>query len=67
MLATITDKPEGDIEEAKQVLRDAGWGQDDDGNWHYPPDADLSPRWPKDGKPSASEFPCLTKEGKYSG
>lgn len=59
MLNFFTDDPTGDIEGARQVLRDAGWGQDGQGNWHYPPGADLSPLWPQGETPSASDFPCL--------
>lgn len=59
MLHQFTDDPTGDPEAATQKLRDAGWGYDGDGNLHYPPDADLSPLWPKGEAPSQEEFPCL--------
>ena len=51
--------PEGDFEKAKKILQDAGWGWDDQGRLHYPPDADLSPRWPEGETPSPEEFPCI--------
>lgn len=61
-----TDDVTGDVEGARSVLEDAGFGWDDDGNLHYPPDADLSPLWPEGEKPIASdtlEFPCLDEDG----
>lgn len=57
-LTQFTDKPEGDISGASTVLRDAGWTQQN-GNWHYPADADLSPVWPQGEEPSLDDFPCL--------
>lgn len=60
-LPTFTDKPTGDREGARQVLADAGWGWDDQGNLHYPPDADLSPRWPDGEAPAEEDYPCLSK------
>jgi peptide/nickel transport system substrate-binding protein len=59
MLTKFTEDPTGDGEGAKQVLADAGWGWDDQGNLHYPADADLSPRWPDGEAPSTDDFPCL--------
>lgn len=59
MLPTFTDDPTGDFEGARQVLVDAGWGWDDEGNLHYPADADLEPRWPDGEAPSPDNFPCL--------
>jgi peptide/nickel transport system substrate-binding protein len=62
-----TDDPTGDVEQAKQILRDAGWGWDDDGNLRYPADADLSPRWPKGEYPNEDNgFPCVTADGEYN-
>jgi peptide/nickel transport system substrate-binding protein len=58
-LATYTDDPQGDLEGARQVLSDAGWGWDDNGNLHYPVDADTSPVWPEGETPSPEDFPCL--------
>lgn len=63
----FTDDPTGDKEEAEQVLMDAGWAKDDDGQWHYPPDKDLTPPWPQGEQPPADEFPCLTEDGEYAG
>lgn len=61
-----TDDVTGDIEGAREILEDAGWGWDDEGNLHYPPDADLEPLWPDEGYPMDSEeldFPCLDENG----
>jgi len=55
----------GDPEAARQVLTDAGWGWDNDGNLHYPPDADLSPRWEAEGNPDPSDYPCLDENDEY--
>ena len=52
-------------EKARQVLRDAGWGWDDDGNLHYPPDADLSPKWPKGERPDPADFECINEDYEY--
>jgi peptide/nickel transport system substrate-binding protein len=57
------DDPSGDIEQARQVLEDAGWSWDDDGNLRYPPDADLGPLWPAEGQPGPDEFECVDQEG----
>lgn len=67
VVSSFTDDPTGDMEGATQVLQEAGWGQDDDGNWHYPPDADLSPAWPEGETPPPDEFPCVDEEGNYAG
>lgn len=56
---TFTDDPTGDEEAARQVLQDAGWGWDGDGNLHYPEGADLSPAWPQGETPSPEDYPCL--------
>jgi peptide/nickel transport system substrate-binding protein len=61
-LTKFTEEPEGDIEGARQVLSEAGWGWDDNGNLRYPADADLSPRWPKGEEPSPKDFPCLESQ-----
>ena len=57
--------PTGDEEKARKLLSDAGWGWDDQGRLHYPPDADLAPSWPKGEQPTSEEYPCLTSEGEY--
>lgn len=64
-----TDKPQGDVEQARQHLEEAGWSWDDDGNLRYPGDADLSPRFEggEGGLPNYDDWPCLTSEGKYVG
>lgn len=62
-LTTFTDDPTGDVEGARQILQEAGYTFDGDGNLHYPADADLSPMWPAEEKPPADEFPCLEEYG----
>lgn len=62
-LQVFTEDKAGDIEGARQVLKEAGWGWDNNGNLHYPADADLSPVWPKGEEPSSEEFPCLESQG----
>lgn len=68
-LSKDTENPQGDPEKARQILEDAGWGWDDNGNLHYPPDADLSPVFPQDVENSdgswADEFACLAGDGSY--
>lgn len=56
-----TDKPEGDRKAARQVLGDADFGWDDNGNLHYPAGADPSPRWPQGKQPAdfPEDYPCL--------
>lgn len=44
-----------DVETARQLLSDAGWGWDDNGNLHYPQDADLE-AWPEGETPSPDNF-----------
>ncbi|WP_198530015.1 ABC transporter substrate-binding protein [Halorubrum aethiopicum] len=44
-----------DVETARQVLEDAGWGWDDDGNLYYPEDADLE-AWPEGETPNPDNF-----------
>jgi len=56
---TFTDDPAGDGEAARQVLSDAGWGWDSDGNLHYPQGADLDPLWSAESAPSPEDYPCL--------
>ncbi|GAB7011402.1 ABC transporter substrate-binding protein [Halorubrum trueperi] len=53
----------GDVEAARTMLEDEGWGWDGDGNLHYPPDADLEPLWPEGEVPSAEDFPCIDELG----
>jgi len=64
-LTRIADSEEGSQERAKEVLEEAGWGWDDNGNLHYPPDADLSPLWPKGESPRQypDKFPCVDELG----
>jgi len=59
MLTSYGPDPSGDVSGAKQLLRDAGWGFDDQGRLHYPQDADLSPLWPAESTPSPDDFSCL--------
>lgn len=58
-LHTNSESPSGSQEEARQYLRDAGFGWDENGNLRFPADADLSPLWPAEGTPSPEDFPCL--------
>ncbi|GGN09318.1 ABC transporter substrate-binding protein [Halarchaeum nitratireducens] len=60
-LTKIADSPRPNEEAAKQVLRDAGWGWDGDGRLHYPPEKDLTPRWPEGSTPceEPDSFPCV--------
>ena len=57
-LTKFTDDPEGDTSGASDILSEAGWVQQN-GNWHYPADADLSPVWEEGEEPSPDDFPCL--------
>ncbi|WP_162224351.1 ABC transporter substrate-binding protein [Halorussus amylolyticus] len=47
-----------DVDQARSILEDAGWGWDDNGNLHYPPDAEME-AWPQGEEPDPEEFPCL--------
>jgi peptide/nickel transport system substrate-binding protein len=58
-----TDDPTGDPEGARQVLRDAGYGWDDDDNLRYPASYDVGPLWPKGETPSPDDYPCLNEDG----
>ena len=60
-LTACADSPQANVDTATTVLEDAGFTVDGDGNLRYPPDADLSPRWPEGEAPSdlPDEFPCL--------
>ncbi len=55
----------GDIDHARSVLEDAGWAWDDNGELHYPPDKDLSPRWPQGELPQPEDFDCLNENSEY--
>jgi len=67
-LYQMTDDVTGDIEGARQRLRDAGWGWDDQDNLRYPADADTSPLWPQGETPEAApeNFSCITSSGEVS-
>jgi peptide/nickel transport system substrate-binding protein len=58
-LYKFTDDPTGDIEKARQILEDAGWGWDDNGNLHYPPGKSGEGRWPAGEKPDPADYECL--------
>jgi peptide/nickel transport system substrate-binding protein len=62
-VAHFVDDPSGEPEGAREVLREAGWGWDDNGDLHYPPEANLEPQWPKGETPDPDEFPCLNEDG----
>jgi peptide/nickel transport system substrate-binding protein len=57
--------PTGDMEAARSILEDAGWGWDNNGNLRYPEGADLEPLWPGTETPDPSEYPCLDSEGNF--
>lgn len=62
-----TTEPTGDVDAARQVLEDNGWGWDNNGRLHYPADADLSPVWPKGEEPTSEDgFDCVDSEGKLN-
>ena len=65
VLMDIAPSTAGDVEVAKATLREQGWGWDDSGNLHYPPDADLEPLWPKGDSPAdhPDKFPCVEELG----
>ncbi|WP_144906086.1 ABC transporter substrate-binding protein [Halobellus captivus] len=65
-LTQMTDDPTGDEELARQHLSEAGWGWDDQGRLHYPPDADLDALWPQGETPSPEDFACVTGENDYN-
>lgn len=46
---------------AQEILEEAGWTWDDDGNPHYPEDVNPDPHWPADSEPAdhSDEFPCV--------
>jgi len=58
-LEPFTEDPTGDIAGAKQELEDAGFEFDNDGNLHYPSDANIEPVWPKGETPSQDDFECI--------
>ncbi|GAB3035370.1 hypothetical protein GCM10025298_25610 [Natronobiforma cellulositropha] len=58
-LTKLVDDPRGEVDAARQVLIDAGWGWDEDGRLHYPDGTDLSPRWPEGEVPDPDEYDCL--------
>jgi len=55
---TQVGEPTANVERARQILEEAGWGWDDSGNLHYPPDAEME-AWPQGEEPDPEEFPCL--------
>jgi len=62
VLTKIADSPQSNPETAQSILEEAGWSWDDDGRLHYPPDADLSPKWPEGDTPldHPDQFPCAS-------
>ena len=60
-LTQIADSPEGNPDRAREVLEEAGYTWDDDGNLHYPDDIDLTPAWPEGDEPAdhPDQFPCV--------
>ncbi len=63
MLYKQAESPSGSPDMATQLLEDAGWGFDGDGNLRYPQDADLDPLWPQGESPTVEEFPCMDDLG----
>jgi len=61
-LTQCADSASSNVETAVNVLEEAGFTFDGDGNLHYPADADLSPRWPEGDEPAdyPDQFPCLS-------
>ena len=55
---TQVGEASANVEKARQILEDAGWGWDNNGNLHYPPDAEMS-AWPQGETPNPDDFPCL--------
>jgi len=57
----LTVDPAGDVEGARGLLEEEGYGWDDSGRLHYPPDKDLTPAWPKESEPAEhpEDFPCV--------
>lgn len=63
---TYTDDMTGDVEGAREVLSDAGFTWDGDGNLRLPLDRDLEPRWDPDGVPTADDgFACMSADGEF--
>jgi len=60
-LTQIAESVRSNPEAAQQALEEAGWGWDDQGRLHYPPDADLEPLWPQGETPGdyPDKFPCV--------
>jgi len=60
-LTKVAESPDGDIEAARSILEEAGWGWDEDGNLHYPQDAELE-AWPQGSAPTeqSDQFPCVS-------
>lgn len=64
-LEPVADSPAGNVDAMRELLSDAGWGWDDQGLLHFPPDADLTPPWPKGEVPDPGDFPCLSDDGTF--
>lgn len=54
-----------ELDAARAVLEDAGWGWDDDGNLRYPSDADTSEMWPPESEPTENpdDWECINEDG----
>jgi len=61
-LTQAADSPQSNPERAREILEDAGWSWDDDGNLLYPDDIDLTPQWPEGEEPAddPDTFPCVS-------
>jgi peptide/nickel transport system substrate-binding protein len=58
-IPVFTDDMTGDVEGARQLLSDAGYTWDDDGNLYYPSGTNVSPRWPEGEGPDPADYDCL--------
>jgi peptide/nickel transport system substrate-binding protein len=62
-----TESATGEPDRAQQILEDAGWGWDDNGNLRYPEGTDTAPLWPQGERPNPDDFPCINAEGEFVG
>lgn len=58
---TTIGEETANVEKARQILQDNGFGWDSDGRLHYPVGADLDPLWPKGSQPKdfPEKWPCV--------
>lgn len=60
-LTKIAESKSGNINKARQILKDAGWTWNDNDRLVYPDDINTDPRWPKGDDPTdhPKDFPCV--------